>query len=753
MASYYFSSSTGVSTANGNTAASGGGGPTKPWKNFWEEKSGANALSPDDICYFKAGDIWLGGNSYVNVDSNGTSGHPITMTRYGTGADPIFCQGSIQSGWTYTGANNIYKKAGLFSDASVIGVDSDIALFRCYTAVASLQAGTFKYNSDGFMYIRLWDNTDPATHTIYVPGSYQADQARGVVRGSSTRGKFINFVSLKVIHSNGIGFSTSQSDSQFQDCTAIGCGREGFMFNTYVTTSEYADRSRAYRCVASYCAAGSGAYDAYGSGQAYTTYAPYTWWINCTSHHNACAGFDFLHYSVSGIVRSDVRYSGMVYCISHDNGWAPTNASMQDPAIYVDGAHDILVYGCVAYNSGTGFQASRNANNVMVSSEHQDCPVYNVHIVNNLIYNAATGYGLVLQNGGDYPAYNNAPATYGNTVVNNTVIKDSNGYGGCFRTVGLGSTVKTIVKNNLFYRKSGSSPILMWFGASNDSTVLDMDYNCFADPNKSQIASTTDSANKTLAQWQSDRGLDAHSIYTTNPQLIDNSFTAMNARLSLSPASPCIGAGTTSAPWTPPQWVIDAGVLADNGAVVGSTRVDGVSDTGTFDIGYHYYSPTPNGSLTSTNIQPATLYLATTNTVTVSFTTATAWPSTGKVEIALPTTLGGGFSFNSTGASVATFTVGGSGSLAFTNTGAVATLTRSGGSDIAASTAVTLTITNVLNPPQTGATGAYQIRTTDSAGTSIDIDTNVSSDQIIAPPATYKTITIQGINMKGVIFS
>ena len=88
--------------------------------------------------------------------------------------------------------------------------------------------------------------------------------------------------------------------------------------------------------------------------------------------------------------------------------------------------------------------------------------------------------------------------------------------------------------------------------------------------------------------------------------------------------------------------------------------------------------------------------------------------------------------------------------MAFSNVGAVATLTRSGGSDIAASTAVTLTITNVLNPPQVGSTGAYQIKTTTSADATIDIDNNVSADQIIAPPASYTTIRISGINMSNV---
>jgi hypothetical protein len=168
------------------------------------------------------------------------------------------------------------------------------------------------------------------------------------------------------------------------------------------------------------------------------------------------------------------------------------------------------------------------------------------------------------------------------------------------------------------------------------------------------------------------------------------------------------------------------------------------------DIGYHYYNPTPNGALTATNVQPATLYLGTTNTVTISFTTATIWPAAGKAVITFPTTLGGGFSFNSGGTSSAVFTSGGTGALTVSYIGSVLTLTRSGGSDTAASTAVTITVTYVLNPPQTGSTGAYEIKTTTSADATIDIDSSVSADQIIEPASTYKTITVSGVTLSKV---
>lgn len=152
------------------------------------------------------------------------------------------------------------------------------------------------------------------------------------------------------------------------------------------------------------------------------------------------------------------------------------------------------------------------------------------------------------------------------------------------------------------------------------------------------------------------------------------------------------------------------------------------------------------GTLTSTNIQPASLILNTANTVTITFTTVNSVANDGKIVCTFPTSLGGGFTFDSGGASTASFNSGGDGSLAVSIVSNVVTLTRSGGSTIAASTAVSIALTNVLNPNQSGSTGTYEIKTTTSADATIDNDTAVSADTIIAP-ATYTTLTIKGLTL------
>lgn len=724
MANYYFSSSSG----NNST---GDGSIGNPWQNFYGKKDGTSALSGDDFCYFKAGDTWV--NQSLIVDSNGTAGHPITIDRYGVGADPIFNWGSVVTGWTYTGANNIYKKSGLIIYGCTVGVDGTSALCNWTGSNTTLVAGTYR-NESGTIYIRLADNSNPSGHTIYVPTAGNPVASRGIVGGSRTKGSYVNINHIQVWYSFSIGFSFSQPRSNFNDCTALGTGDDGFMFvgRSGSTPSEMASYCQTNRCLATYCCASI--YPGSVAGQAFTTGADHTWFRDSVAHHNWCAGFDALHYDAN---QTNPCFGGSVYCTSYNNGQAPNQSQMNDPDFYVDGAHDWLTYGCIGYNAGVGGQSGRNAANFVSSSEHATLVPYNIHFVNNLGYNASF-YNMYVTKG-------SAASTYGNTIVNNTLVRGSGGYGGTFSIEGS-ATAKSTVKNNILYN-GASYNALIWISGITSSTV-DMDYNCYYDPNKSTIfADGESSPSYTLAQWVTNRGLDTHSIQL-DPKLVNTTFATLDAHLTVA-TSPCINAGVDT-PWTPPQWVIDAGVLADNGAVVGSTRPDGVSDSGTLDMGYHYYNPTPTGSLTSTNVQPATLYLNTTNTDVITFTTANALPIDGKIVITYPISLGGGFTFNSGGASTASFNSGGDGSLTVSIVGSVVTLSRSGGTVISAAQAVSINLTKVLNPPQSGSTGAYQIKTTTSADATIDIDTNVSADQIIAPPVSFITITISGISASGI---
>lgn len=728
------------------------------------------------------------GGAAVNISSNG-SGVSYNAATYVSGA-----------GTTYP---------------FLVGVDQTYSLFLTARSYLNLQSGAFQ-RASGLTYIRLIDDSAPSGHTIYLPyttfsNNYVGNINAGYSRsgGSKTNGNYVEFNHLTTMYNNSVGFSSSGTKVRFNDCYSMGNALEGFLFRRDVnqesiTTGSNCDAqyTRAYRCLATYNNASGSGY-----GQAFTTLASYTWWVDCIAVNNAMAGFDFLDFGN----RNDadpthmgtlVNYCGAVNCKAYNNGqtFGTTNF---DPPIYNDGGEDILIYGCHAFGSGINNQAYNSGeSSLYLNAEHcvdRTKPVNRMYIINNLIYDSNYDtMGLRADQRGE------GGTTTGNEFINNTIIKSNNSNGGgAFRLRGL-TTSGVRMRNNIIYKTTGSTPAwrdLNNTDAGTNGAYIDSNYNVIYNAGGSPLQYGGTSIS--LATWQAAPYSQDANSYADDPQLlltaaptwttltvynfgdyVTNSGTTYlcikthtagtfatdlaalkwqsistyydvhlrRNSLDGGTTSPGVGSALAS-PWTPPSWIATAGVLTDNGAVVGTTRSDFVSDSGPADMGYHYFTPTPYGVLTATNVQPATLFLGTVNTNTISFTTANIWPSTGTVVITYSTTLGGGFTFDSGGTSVAAFTIGGSGSLTMTRVGSVITLTRSGGSDISAGTAVSLTITKVLNPPQAGATGPYQVKTTDSAGAVIDIDSNVSSDQIIAPPAGYITITISGVSMANVKIS
>jgi len=139
---------------------------------------------------------------------------------------------------------------------------------------------------------------------------------------------------------------------------------------------------------------------------------------------------------------------------------------------------------------------------------------------------------------------------------------------------------------------------------------------------------------------------------------------------------------------------------------------------------------TNGGSLTNTNVEPATRYAGVVEDVTVSFTTANPIPADGKIVVTFPA----GFVLSS-GAATAASSVGIDGTFAVSvdAVNRIATITRSGGTQQSA-TAEVITLTNIKNPTSGGTTGTYKIQTASSSGVStglIDQDTAVSADHII----------------------
>lgn len=130
-------------------------------------------------------------------------------------------------------------------------------------------------------------------------------------------------------------------------------------------------------------------------------------------------------------------------------------------------------------------------------------------------------------------------------------------------------------------------------------------------------------------------------------------------------------------------------------------------------------------ALTATNVEPRSLVRGLSGTVDVLFTTVTSIPITGKIIVVFPD------GFNLTGAGSGTCSTM-DGSFATSVAGNTVTITRSSGS-IQTAAAETCTISGVVNPSTSGLGGTYQVKTQNSAGGTIDQDTNVAADTFSAP--------------------
>jgi hypothetical protein len=136
------------------------------------------------------------------------------------------------------------------------------------------------------------------------------------------------------------------------------------------------------------------------------------------------------------------------------------------------------------------------------------------------------------------------------------------------------------------------------------------------------------------------------------------------------------------------------------------------------------------GTLSGTNVQPASLVAGAVGDVGVTFIISDPLPVDGKIVITFPS----GFRLNSGSATamgddVASFP----GSASVSVSGQIATITRAGdGGAVDADTVVRLTLTSIKNPPVSGSSKSYIIKTTTSSDITLDVDTAVRPD-IITP--------------------
>jgi uncharacterized repeat protein (TIGR02059 family) len=96
----YYVSSSGNDSSNGLSSST-------PWQTISKVNSVFSSLSPGDRILFKRGDNFYGS---LQISRSGSSGSPIIISAYGSGAAPVISGFTSISGWTSIG-NGLYSKA------------------------------------------------------------------------------------------------------------------------------------------------------------------------------------------------------------------------------------------------------------------------------------------------------------------------------------------------------------------------------------------------------------------------------------------------------------------------------------------------------------------------------------------------------------------------------------------------------------------------------------------------------------------
>lgn len=678
----------------------------------------SGALTAGDIISLNRGDEWVGAEAQIEVNTVGTSGSRITVRAHGTGANPILAGAAVTTvGWSDTGTNNIWTLAGQSQTWLSTVTQQDIyGLRECESCTTTtLIEGTFK-RVGSTLYVRLWDNVSPATNNVRV-GNFahtsDADGSRGLLRSTDTvaRAHYHDFKDITIIGANGVGFSYSGTGGRDVGVKAVGSGWDGWLCYHIEGSGGECQDYESYYFEQSY-----GAALGPGFGQGVTSYGgPFGAHVGLHSFKSNMAGHDWLDFSSA----TNVTEVFCLRCNLHENSLSPDDPSF-DANGYADGASEAAYLSTEMWGGGGTIDNARAS--FGFGSEHPTTkPAENIYCINCLIHSAkwvAMGPGEVCYDSVDEcpPDGTTEPGNIGPfTLYQSTLIARAVGGFNMVFTIDNHSDTAGSWRhhNNIFVSTSGTVNNFMDAGS-----FITSNYNLYYDVGNSSTSTPIfqiDGVNKSLAQWQSDSGEDANSLYD-DPEFV-NYEDGENMDAHLAPTSPAINAGgeslITIPSWLPQTVKDDIGPcgIGQGGSVLASGVPDSCSN---LDMGYHY----TYAGLTSVTASAASLTASATTSYTFQFTMpskVTALLYNWGIKVTFPA----GFTLNSGGTSAATSSnITGTWS-ACSVAGQTITCERAGDGESEFPGTFNVTISQVGNPSSAGTTGTFTLETLDTTDTRI----------------------------------
>lgn len=479
--------------------------------------------------------------------------------------------------------SNVVYKSNIVVPWTVTGVIVDGAYLLIGVGAANsgmlTNTTTRYYQTGGFMFVRLSDNTDPNGHSIEFTGLYNNVAFKGTI---TTNGNYIYFNHLQVYGSPQIGFLIANRGIHVDNSSSIFSGRESLYCATFSQTVGCYN-SVFNRFTGQYS---NGSDQDGGNGQNLTIEGSYNDLINSTIQLGTMAGVDILGYqpstnppnmqtpaSYNRVINNLIQMNSQRSLSQHDAGGF-------DPQVYCDGGNNNqfinnTIIGTAAEPSTGGIK--NFIDGIRISSEHPTTNIdHDNYIYNNLIYNNnSSQIGAISVTSGSLNI------GYNLWIIGNTV------YGLAYSGIGGGVSVNHInpafgksvhIYNNIFYNVGGGGTTTV-FG-TNSPTLIDSNYNIFDTTNSSFVffVSST-STNYSFSGWQSLTGGDTNSLYT-DPKFVTNGsdFHLQRTALGQSNTSPAIG---IALPGYSNSWF--------NNYNLGSTATNNIVDSSLApDLGYHY---------------------------------------------------------------------------------------------------------------------------------------------------------------------
>ena len=110
----YYVSSSGNNSANGLSLST-------PWQSISKVNSASSSFNPGDRILFKRGERFYGS---LQISKSGSSGSPITVSAYGTGANPVITGFTTISGWNNYGGGIYSKSLSCQSKPNMVAVNN-----------------------------------------------------------------------------------------------------------------------------------------------------------------------------------------------------------------------------------------------------------------------------------------------------------------------------------------------------------------------------------------------------------------------------------------------------------------------------------------------------------------------------------------------------------------------------------------------------------------------------------------------------